>query len=181
MTHPQKVLGHIPLQIISTPWTLNLDDIYEKKWQFGKSTLTFRPALKFGCAVAICTIKLRLWSCAWGLLAAETSPEDCCRGTACALTDTMLATWHSSASIQMMLLTTFLGSELVPKPRQLWAHMLTFSSVFSFFNYFLQQQQLSPVSPRQTKALPQEPLLKKKKNQQIQRAENMDMKKHFQD
>jgi hypothetical protein len=58
------------------PCPLNLDGIYkkkkeerkerkEKKWQFGKSTLTFRPAPKSGWAVAICTIKLDCEAVPW--------------------------------------------------------------------------------------------------------------------
>lgn len=67
-----------------------------------------------------------------------------------------------------------LGQNQSPKPRELRAPVLTFSSVFSFLNYFLQQQQLS----RQRKALPQEPLWGRGGggNQQLHTAENMEMK-----
>lgn len=67
---------------------------------------------------------------------------------------------RSASAHTALVITTDLWTGLAPKPRPLWVHGLTFSSVFiSVWNHFLQQQQLSRVIPRQRRTRPREPSL----------------------
>lgn len=168
MTHSHKVLEHIPLQIKSIPCSPSPYDIYKKKGQLGTSAWTLRPALairsqagpdqhrNMGRAVS----GVFQYENVSGKLMYPRRDSNKHPGHLTILLPSLSGLPRSASAHTALVITTYLWTVFSSKTETAVGSRSNFQfSFYSFWNHFLQQQQLSRVIPRQ-RTRPQEPFLK---------------------